>query len=170
VSHPKLGSIGVAYYTGTYNTWRVEGDGVDDKRGLRILTLDVAASAGSVNLVGEAALAWIDVPAGLATLHGDRQQGAFLDVIYPFYQGTLGSLRTAIISASVRLEYADMNVGSFQGGGNIEDEQTAVALGFSLRPNSETVFKLNYRYHWQDDLLGNPSRLAGVQAGFATYF
>jgi hypothetical protein len=64
-----------------------------------------------------------------------------------------------------------MNVGTFQrGGGNIGDQQTAVALGLSLRPNSETVFKLNYRYHWQDDLLGNPSTLAGVQAGFATYF
>lgn len=171
VRRPGLGSLGVAFYTGTYNTWRVEGDPVDDKRGVRILTLDVTSSVGPVALTGEAALAWIDIPEGLSELYGHRQAGAFLDVVYPFYTGSLGSLRDATVSAAARLEHADLNVGQFQdGGGGLGDEQTAVALGLSLRPNSETVFKLNYRYHWQDDLLGNPSRLGGVQAGFATYF
>ncbi len=171
VRRPGLGALGVAYYAGNYNTWRVEGDQVDEKRGVRILTLDLTSSAGPLALTGEAALAWIDIPESLSELYGHRQAGAFLDVIYPFYSGSLGSLRDVTVLAAVRFEYADMNVGQFrEGGGDIGDEQTAIALGVSLRPNSETVFKLNYRYHWQDDLLGNPIRLAGVQAGFATYF
>jgi hypothetical protein len=168
---PGLGTVGLAYSTGTYNTWRVEGDAVDEKRGVRILALDLAGTVGPLALTGEAALAWIDVPESLSELYGHRQGGAFLDVIYPVYSGSVGSLRGATVSVSARLEHVDLNVGQFEnGGGDIGDEQTAVALGLSLRPNSETVFKLNYRYHWQGDLLGNPSRLGGVQAGFATYF
>lgn len=168
---PDLGTVGLAVYSGTYNTWRVEGDQVDDKRRVRLMTLDVSAAIGPVQLTGEAALAHIDVPEGLSDLFGDRQQGAFLDVVYPIHTGRVGAIRDAVVSGAMRLEYADLNVGTFSGtGGAIGDEETALALGLSFRPHPETVFKLNWRYHWRSDLLGNPIRAAGVQAGFATYF
>ncbi|NNE69693.1 MAG: hypothetical protein HKN29_04935 [Rhodothermales bacterium] len=168
---PRWGTVGLAAYSGTYNTWRVEGDQVDDKRRVRLLTLDYAGSVGPVDLTGEAAMAWIDVPNGLSELFGDRQHGAFLDAVYPIHHGRVGAIQDATVSVAVRVEYADLNVGTFSGtGGRIGDEETAVALGLSFRPHAETVFKMNYRYHWKSDLLGNPIRLAGVQAGFATYF
>lgn len=171
LSRDDLGTLGLGFYAGTYNTWRREGEPVDAQRNLRMLTLDISAERFGIQLDGEAALAWIDVPEGLGELFGTRQYGAFLDAVYPVYRGCLGAMCGATVLAAVRLERVDLNVGTFSPSGDrIYDEETALALGLSLRPNSETVFKLNYRYHWKRDLLGNPIRLGGLQAGFATYF
>jgi hypothetical protein len=47
----------------------------------------------------------------------------------------------------------------------------AIVPGLSFRPSPTTVIRANYRYHWQTDLLGNlPTRTAGFQFGFSTYF
>jgi hypothetical protein len=171
VSDSRFGRFGLSFYSGTYNSWRVEGEAVDDRRGLRILALDMETRLGAATLVGEAATAWIDLPDGLTGLFGDRQLGAFLDIGYPVFEGPIGALPEAAIALAIRLERLDLNVGTFaRSGDRIYDEQTAVAVGLTLEPNSETIFKLNYRYHWQRDLLGNPVRLGGIQAGFATYF
>ena len=78
----------------------------------------------------------------------------------------------AVLNTSLRLEYVDWNVGKFKStGGNIFDHVFSVVPSISWRPTSQTVLRLNYRYNWQKDLLGNPpSRLAGIQFGFSTYF
>jgi hypothetical protein len=54
---------------------------------------------------------------------------------------------------------------------NIRDEITALVLGLSFRPVSNTVIKANYRRHWTIDPIGNPTiHTAGFQFGFASYF
>jgi len=165
------GTLGLSFYTGVYNSWRIEGVPVDDKRSLRLLAVDLSTSVGGVSLIGEAVMAWIDVPDGLRDVFATKQMGAFLDVVYPFVDLPLGQTDKVTLGAAVRIERLDLNVGTFSSSGErIYDEQTALALGVTLQPNSDTIFKLNYRYHWQRDLLGNPVRLGGIQAGFATYF
>jgi hypothetical protein len=78
----------------------------------------------------------------------------------------------AVLNFAVRGEYADYNVGKFNDtGSNIFDHITAVVPAISFRPSSQTVFRINYRYEWRRDILGNPaSKTAGFQAGLSTYF
>jgi hypothetical protein len=78
----------------------------------------------------------------------------------------------AVLNAALRLEYADWNKGNFTStGGNIADHVFSIVPAISWRPTPQTVIRLNYRYNWQKDLLGNPpAKLAGIQFGFATYF
>lgn len=105
-------------------------------------------------------------------LFGERQWGAHMDVLLPVLRPSAAGYRDAVLTVGVRLEHVDFNVGRFESTGRpIGDEVTAVVPGVSLRPSPETVFRLNYRYAWITDFVGNePARLAGWQIGFATYF
>ena len=77
-----------------------------------------------------------------------------------------------MISAVVRLERVDLNQGRFSATGlDRGDDVNAVTAGISFRPAAGTVFRAHYRYQTTRDLLGNPpSRTAGFQVGFATFF
>jgi len=169
---PGRGEVGVSWYGATYNSFRAEGEEVDARRRLDLLAVDAGGTVGPISLRGEAAWARVDVPEGLNELFGERQWGGHLDVQLPvLHPGTAG-YGDALLSVGVRLEHVDFNVGRFQSTGRqIGDEVTAVAPGVSLRPTPETVFRLNYRYAWATDFVGNePTRRAGWQVGFATYF
>ncbi len=171
VRRPGLGEVGVSYYGGVYNNFRVEGEKVAEKHRLSVVALDVSAEIWRATVQGEVAFARIDVPESLTDVFGDEQVGGFVEVIFPMLRTKLFGLDDAVWNANVRLERIDYNVGVFSSTGEtIGDEVDALVLGTSFRPTSETVFKANYRYHWIDDLLGNPVRLAGFQFGFATYF
>ncbi|MEX2526545.1 MAG: TonB-dependent receptor [Gemmatimonadota bacterium] len=167
-----LGEVGVSYYGGYYNSFRVEGERVDDPRWLGITALDLSAAVGPAHLRTELAYASIDVPPANAELFGDRQWGGYLDVLVPVWRPHLLGYNDAVVTAGVRLERVDYNVGSFSSTGrDIGDEVTAIVPGLSFRPSPGTVFRANYRYHWIRDLQGNePARMAGFQVGFATYF
>jgi hypothetical protein len=169
---PGLGEVGLSYYGGYYNRFRVEGEEVDERRWLGIAALDFGGPVGPAEVRGEVAYATIDVPGGLAELFGDRQWGAHVDVVVPVWRPSVLGYTDAVISALLRLERVDYNGGTFASTGQpIGDEVTAVVTGLSFRPSPGTVFRLNYRYHWARDFVGNdPARTAGLQVGFATYF
>lgn len=172
VRRPGLGEVGVSYYGGRYNAFRVEGVEVDERRWLDITALDVGFDVAGARVRAEAALARVDIPAGMAEVFGDRQWGAHLDVVAPVWRPTLPDYADAALAVAVRIEHVDYNQGSFASTGrSIGDEVTAVVPGVSFRPTPGTVFRANYRYHWIRDFVGNPrSRRAGFQLGFATYF
>ena len=166
------GELGVSHYRGIYNVWKVEGEEVDVRRWLSVSALDVETRAGPVTLRGEAALASVDVPVDLEETHAGRQWGVYLDAIVPVWRPTIRGLENPVVNLAARLEYVDLNVGSFSSTGTSRgDEASAVVLAASFRPVAETVFRVNYRLDWFRDLLGNPvERTAGVQVGLATYF
>lgn len=168
----RLGEVGVSYYGGYYNSFRVEGEEVDERRWLGIAALDLGARVGPARIRAELARATIDVPSGMAELFGRRQRGGHLDVILPVWRPHIGGYENAVVSAGLRLEHVDYNVGTFSSTGrSIGDQVTAVVPGVSFRPTDGTVFRVNYRYAWITDLQGNEaSRRAGFQVGFATYF
>lgn len=169
---PGLGEVGLSWYGATYNSFRVEGEEVDERRRVDLVALDLGASVGPLEVRSEAAWARVDVPEGLAEVFGDRQWGGHLDLTLPVWRPSLGGYEDARLSADLRLERVDFNLGRFSSTGTgIGDEITAVVPGVSFRPSAETVFRLNYRYAWITDLVGNdPARSAGWQLGFATYF
>ena len=167
-----LGELGLSYYGGYYNAFRVEGTDVDERRWLGIAALDFGGSVGPADVRGEFAYASVDVPPGMAELFGDAQWGGHVDVTLPVWRPRIAGYQGAVVAASLRLERVDYNVGTFTSTGDaIGDEVTAVVPGISFRPSAGTVFRANYRYHWIRDFVGNPTnRMAGFQLGFATYF
>ena len=169
---PALGEVGASYYGGYYNSSQVEGVDVDERRWLGIGALDIGGTLGPAEVRGEIAYASIEVPDGLVELFGDTQWGAHLDVLLPVWYPRFAGYPTAVVTAGLRVEKVDYNVGTFSSTGlSIRDDVTAIVPGISFRPTADTVFRVNYRYHWSRDFPGNPtSRMAGFQVGFATYF
>ena len=168
---PGLGEVGLSYYGGYYNSFRFEGEEVDDRRWLGIAALDFGGSIGPAAVRGELAYATIDVPAGMSELFGSRQWGVHLDVVAPVWRPWVTGYEDAVVALGLRLERVDYNRGTFSSTGQpIRDDVTAVVPGISFRPTPGTVFRANYRYHWTRDFVGNPTiRTAGFQLGFATY-
>lgn len=170
---PEVGEAGVSFYGTTYNSFRVDGMAVDDRRDLAITALDLAVSLpGGITLRGEAALARIELPGGLTDLLGARQWGAHLDLVAPVWRAERGVLRGSVLAIITRLEHVDRNVGRFDATGQlIGDDISAVVFGASLRPAAGTVLKVNLRREWAHDLLRNAAaRRAALQVGLASYF
>ena len=167
-----LGELGLSIYHGVYNSFRIEGVEVDEKRKLSIAALDFSANIWDFTLQGEAAYNMIDVPENISEIFGNKQWGTFIDIIYPVYRGSVLMFNNAIFNTVFRFEYVDFNTGTFiVTGQNIGDEITALVFGFSFRPVGDTVIKANYRRHWTVDAIGNPTiNTAGFQFGFASYF
>jgi len=92
--------------------------------------------------------------------------------VYPVLKRKMLGWENSILNIACRVEYVDWNVGKFkQTGGNIADDTWSVMPAISFRPNPETVFRLNYRYQKQRDLLGNPpATTRGFIFGISTYF
>lgn len=173
VRWPGLGEVGGSFYTGHYNSFRVEGDRVDESRRVSIFALDMQTSQPWGEVRAEFALADIDIPPSLQEVFGGRQWGGHVDVTIPVWRPQLqGYSQASTLELGLRIERVDMNVGSFSStGGNIFDDITAIVPTFAFRPTAGTVFRVNYRREWHRDLLGNPTSVrAGYQFGLATYF
>jgi hypothetical protein len=172
VRRPSLGEVGLSYYGGYYNAFRVEGEEVDDRRWLAITALDFGIGVRGAEIRGELAHAAVDVPDGMVEIFGDVQWGGHLDVVVPVWRPRVLEYENAVLAIGVRVERVDYNRGTFASTGDpIRDDVTALVPGVSFRPTAGTVFRANYRYHWIRDFAGNPtSRMAGFQLGLATYF
>jgi len=166
------GELGLSYYGGIYNSFRIEGAPVDEKRRLSIVALDFNTEVRSLSLRGEAAWAAVDVPTDLTELLGDRQWGVHLDAILPVWHPRIQGLQNPVVSLGLRLERVDFNRGTFASTGlTIHDEIDALTASVSFRPAAGTVFRANYRRESARDPAGNPpSKTGGFQVGFATYF
>lgn len=169
----EFGEAGLSWYGTTYNTFRLDGVEIDERRGLSLLAVDVSTLLPrAIEVRGEAALARIELPRGMGEVLGHKQWGAHLDVIVPVLRLPSGPFRGGTVSLTTRLEYVDFNVGRFAStGGVIGDDRMAITLGASFRPVAGTVLKLNYRREWAHDLLRNAATRSGaLQLGVATYF
>jgi hypothetical protein len=167
-----FGEVGISYYGGAYNSFREEGVEVDERRNVSIAAIDFSTRLRGVEMRGELAHAWVDVPPGLTELMAGRQRGGHVDFVVQVMKPRIAGLPKAAVNAALRLEHVDLNVGRFSSTGRrIRDEVTSVVPGLSFRPAANTVFKFNYRWQRTHDVLGNPpARLGGYQVGFASYF
>lgn len=172
--HNSFGEIGISYMGGVYNKFQDDGLVLDIKRRADVLAIDVNTILPGIKsiLTGEWALVMVDVPATYSQQFGSRQQGGFLDIVQPIIHGNIFGFEKSVVNLACRLEYVDWNVGKFkETNSNIADDFLSVVPAISWRPSSQTVIRLNYRYNWTKDLLGNPpSRTAGFQFGISSYF
>lgn len=171
-SNRKLGEAGISFYGGTYNSFTLDGNIVEEKRNLSLFAFDLSTQLEKLQIFGEFAFATIDVPSGLEEIYGTKQYGTFLEFSYPVIKRKMIGFENAVINLNLRTERIDYNVGSFSfDGSKIGDEINAIALGIGFRPIPSTVLRANYRYQFNYDILGNPPvRIAGIQVGIASYF
>ncbi|MES2702956.1 MAG: hypothetical protein V4649_09970 [Bacteroidota bacterium] len=172
--HRKIAEVGISYMGGVYNKFEEDGIVLDKRRRVDVFAIDANTTLPVLRtfITGEWAFIKVDVPSTYIRQYGSRQQGGFLDIVQPIYRHSLFGFSRSVINAACRLEYVDWNVNSFEETGeNISDHFMAIVPAISWRPTPQSVVRVNYRYSWQSDLLGNPaSRTAGFQAGFSTYF
>ena len=85
---PALGfELGVSGHRGAYNVFRLDGEQVDARNDLGILTLDLEATFAGIAFSGEAVKAIIDIPSGLAGIYASRQQGFYFQAVRTFGRG-----------------------------------------------------------------------------------
>lgn len=174
VRHRQIGEIGISYLTGIYNKWKDDGVVLDEKRNASIVAIDfnTALLRNRINITGELAKAFIDVPETYSQAFGTKLFGGFLDIVVTVIQKPILGWERAKINVGVRLEYADYNQGKFkETNSNIADDIWAIVPSIAFRPVGTTVLRFNYRYEQRQDLLGNPPANTGViQFGLSTYF
>jgi len=174
IKNNHIGEIGLSYMGGVYNKFKDDGLILDRKRRADVFAIDFNSRIPSINTFVNGEWAWVhvDVPETFTEQFGSKQQGGFIDIVQPVYKKPLFGFNQAVVSLAVRLEYVDWNKGAFKStGGNISDHLYSVMPAISFRPTPETVIRLNYKYNWVIDLLGNPaSNTAAIQLGISSYF
>lgn len=170
----KLGELGLSYMGGIYNKYQDDGLTLDEKRRVNVVAIDFNTTLSKLKIYINGEWAWVhvDIPPTYTEQYGSKQQGGFLDIVQPIIKKPMFGFEKAVLNAAVRLEYVDWNKGKFSSTGqNIADDVFAIIPAISWRPTAQTVIRFNYRYNWQKDILSNPpSKLAGFQFGFSTYF
>jgi len=172
--HKRVGELGLSYMGGVYNKFQDDGLRLDDKRRLHTLAVDfnTVLPFSKTYITTEWAQVLVDIPSTYSQQFGNKQFGGFIDFVQPVIRKEIFGFPQSVINANLRLEYVDWNVGTFhETGGNMREDFYSLVPGLSWRPFSQTVIRLNYRYNWQTDILGNPpSKTAGFQFGFSSYF
>lgn len=172
--HQRVGEIGLSYMGGVYNQTTAEGVTIDQARRVDVVDVDVNVGIPSLDtrIIGEWAWVFVDVPSTYSQQYGSKQMGGYVDVVQPIYRGAIFGFDKAVVNLSVRADYVDWNVGTFNETGDaIGDEMWAITAGVSFRPVAQTVLRINARTGRSTDLLGNPpARSGGILVGFATYF
>jgi hypothetical protein len=172
--HNAFGEVGLSYMGGIYNTHQKDGLQLDDKRSCHIFAIDFNTTLpGSQTFItGEWTWVNVEVPENYSQQYGNKQYGGFVDLVQPILKRKILGWDDAVFNIACRLEYVDWNVGSFiETGENISDDLWSIMPAISFRPTAQTVFRLNYRYQQQQDLLGNPPAITGgFSVGISTYF
>jgi hypothetical protein len=174
IRNRNIGELGISYLTGVYNKWKKDGVILDVKRSVSIVAVDFNTShfKDRLNITGEFAKVFVDVPNTYSQQYGTQQFGGYVDVIATVLKRKILGWENAKLNLGVRLEYADYNQGKFtQTNQNIGDHLWALVPTIAFRPAGTTVIRFNYRYQQHTDLLGNPPSKTGViQFGLSTYF
>jgi hypothetical protein len=156
--------IGFSTHVGAYNVFDIEGTPVDRRRNLTISAIDAESQLLGVRLTGEAALASIDIPAGLGGIYADRQNGFYVEGVRPFGRGWLRTMPRSELAAKIRWDYVDFDA---RRRGQTTAQFTA---GLNFRPTAESVVKLDFVRGRGRDEFNNLARYAFVLVSMATYF
>jgi hypothetical protein len=174
VKNQRIGELGISYMGGAYNKFEEDGIVLDKKRMVNVFAVDFNGTIPNFNTYINGEWAWVrvDIPDTYTEQYGRKQMGGFVDFVQPILKRPMLGFEKATLNVAARIEYVDWNRDKFKSTRqNISDEIFSIVPAISWRPTAQTVIRLNYRYAWQKDLLGNPpSKIAGIQVGLSTYF
>lgn len=170
-----IAELGLSYMGGVYNRQEEDGLQIDTStRRVDVVAVDINSTfkGAGTKIIGEAAYIWVDVPQTFTQQFGNKQMGFFVDVVQPVLSTRVLEWNAATLNLGARIDYVDFNIGKFsQTGTEIGDELFAITPAISFRPTPQTVIRINYRYQWQEDILGNPAtKSSTLYFGFSTYF
>lgn len=169
-----IGEIGLSYMGGVYNQFEIESIEIDSKRRLDVFAIDFNTKIKKTNttIIGEYAYILVDVPSQYGQQYGSKQQGVFIDIVQPVYKKKMLDWEDTQFNLALRGEYVDWNIGEFnETSTNIGEDKFSITPAVSFRPTSQTVFRLNYRYNLNRDILNNPrTKGAAWMLGVSTYF
>lgn len=172
--HSTFGEIGLSYMGGIYNTFEDDGIELDKKRRVNVYAIDYNNTLPKLNtyITGEWAWVQVDIPSTYTQQYGTKQHGGFLDIVQPVLKQKMLGWDNATLNLACRFEYVDWNVGTFnETGDDIGDEIWSIMPAISFRPSPQTVFRLNYRFQRQRDILNNdPAKTGGFIFGISSYF
>jgi hypothetical protein len=178
VGHNRIGTLGVSWMGGIYNTWRIEGAPVDNKRMMHVVDLDFNTTIPGWKTSVRTEWAWVHVqiPPDYSPQYSSRQFGGYIDVVQPVISRKMLGWGNAKLNLAIRAEYVDWNVGKFVATGDrMYNDLWSIMPAISFRPSSLTVIRLNYRHQEQRDITGNTvgatiGTTAGFSLGISTYF
>jgi hypothetical protein len=162
---PRRGlEVGLSAHHGAYNVYRLDGEEVDERRNLTIWVADLEVVAAGFRMVGEAAVADIEIPPGLRGVYASSQRGLYLELLRPFGAGWVSTMPQSTFAAKMRIDVVDFD-SSLPG-----DSERQLTLGLNFRPTSESVVKLDYVRGRSRDRFNSPSDVARFLLSVATYF
>jgi hypothetical protein len=160
VSH----EIGFSAHHGAYNAFNVEGTTVDSRRDLTITAFDVETRILGTVISGEAAVAHIDIPPGLAGIYASRQRGWYVEGVHQVGRGLVKTMPASAFALKVRWDYVKFDA-------DIPGESAGqVTVGANFRPTQDSALKFDYVRGRGRDRFNNLARHAFVLASIATYF
>ncbi|NOT32822.1 MAG: hypothetical protein HOP12_01495 [Candidatus Eisenbacteria bacterium] len=156
--------LGISGFTGAYNTFRLDGLDVDERRSVRAAVLDLRTPLLGLEWNAEVAAVSIDVPAGLAGLFASRQGGFFVEASRPFGRALVRTLPSSYLAAGVRLEGIDLDR-------DLEGDSTIqLTSGLRFHPTPESVLKLDYLRSRARDRFNNAAEGAALRFSMTSYF
>jgi hypothetical protein len=156
--------IGLSAHHGAYNVFSSGGTMIDERRELTIGVVDVETELLGVALRGEGALAYIDIPDGLAGIYASHQRGLFAEAVRSFGRGWVKTMPLSSFAVKMRADYADFD-------SQLVGQSVAqVTAGFNFRPTEESVLKLDYVRGRGHDRFNNRAEHAFVLFSIASYF
>jgi hypothetical protein len=178
VRNDKIGELGLSFMSDVYNTWRIEGTPVDNKRTVNIFDVDFNTKIPKLNTTISTEWAWIfiQIPPNYIQQYSNKQFGGFIDIVQPIIKGKILGWDNALLNVAVRGEYVDWNVGNFMATGTrMYNDLWSIMPAISFRPVSQTVLRFNYRHQVQRDITGSAigatiGTTAGFNLGLSTYF
>ena len=165
------GELGLSFHTGNYNSYKAEGEIIDDSRRLTLLAVDWEYRRRKFYLRGEGAIANIDVQESLKETFADKQKGIYAEIGYTFLKKPILNQPEASLTFVMRFDYVDLNDGKRASTGeNIGDSLRRLTTGLSFRPTTDTSIRLSYARNWNYDQFNNLTNSMNIQFGIATYF
>jgi hypothetical protein len=156
--------LGLSAHRGAYNVFNLEGTPIDERRDLTIGVVDAEAELFGVRVMGEAAIATIDVSPGLRGIYAERQHGWYVEGTRDFGRGWVRTLRNSTFAAKLRWDRVDFD-------SRLEGSSAAqLTFGLNFRPTTESVLKLDYVRGRGRDEFNNRADHAFLLASLATYF
>jgi hypothetical protein len=156
--------LGLSGYTGAYNTYRIEGLDVDERRTVRIGAIDARVRLLGLDWNGEAANVEVEIPPGLAGIYASRQAGFFIETRREFGRSWIPAMPGSSFSAALRAEGVDFDR-DLAG-----DSHRQLTYGIHFRPTQESVLKLDYARGRSRDRFNNPVEGAALKFSMTSYF
>ena len=162
---PRLAhEIGLSAHHGAYNVFNLEGTRIDERRDVTISVIDAETHLFGTTIMGEAALARIDVPAGLVGIYASRQHGWSVEAVRELGRGLVRTMPQSLFALKARWDYVKFDA-------DIPGESAGqLTIGANFRPTRESALKFDYVRGRGRDRFNNRADHAFLLASIATYF